>query len=247
MPCLYKRLIYATLLLFLGGNLLISQNNQLPAKDYLWFDSMVGVENAGLYLGKEYTEQYRMYNGNHKFFESFDFQKGTIMYHGQPFFDVLLKLDLYDNEVLVNLPSQEGVTIFQLLKDKIEKFTLGDHEFVKIIQKSIDSIPVSGFEEVLLSTSQFQFLKKQWVVKESKLQDTYTRIEFSPMHRYSLILRNVYYPINKKKDVLRIFPEFKNALKAYPKLKRGNDEDDYMLGLLTKLHAIMDSSKVMIK
>ena len=95
-----KKLILSLIVPFLFSTL----NAQMSVDNkevYVWFDTAIGVENSGLYVGKEYKENFKFKNNKHKFFEFNGFQKGDLIYDGQPYFNVSLKLDVFENEFFI--------------------------------------------------------------------------------------------------------------------------------------------------
>ncbi len=86
---------------------------------YIWFDQQVGKHNTGLSNGTRYIESYRIYKGRHQFYLTSNYIKGDIIYFGQRYFDIDLKYDLYENQIIIALIDEDASSIIKLVKDQI--------------------------------------------------------------------------------------------------------------------------------
>lgn len=207
---------------------------------YNWFDGMLGIENTGLYRGVEYMEQYRTINDKHKFFELPLFKEGSIVYNGEPYFNVPMKYDLNEDQLLVNLDSKYGFSVFRLIQDQISDFTLDGHHFVRIDYKDRNGSQVSGFEEILVSNTYFIFLKKYRKIPLERTKGQRLYYEFKSDNRYSLIYRDVYYEVKNRNDIKKIFPEYKKEINGYSnKPLKKYDFDQYMKAVLEIVYTSM--------
>ncbi|MCG2461983.1 hypothetical protein K8352_14585 [Flavobacteriaceae bacterium F89] len=207
---------------------------------YKWFDGIIGIENTGLYRGVEYVEAYRTINDEHKFFESPLFREGSIVYGGEPYFNVPMKYDLNEDQVLVNLDSKYGFSVFKLIQDQISDFTLDGHHFVRVNYKDKSGSNISGFEEILVSNPYFTFLKKYRKTPLERTKDRRLYYEFKSKNRYSLIYREVYYEVKNQNDIKKIFSEYKKEINGYSnKPLKNYDFDKYMKNVLEIVYASM--------
>ena len=87
-------------------------------ESYLWFDEVLGPENVNLYNGLNYIEKYKTKNGNHKFFNSENtLPNSLIIYEGQPYYNVKIKYDSFEDQVLV-----VSNNVVQLTREHVLKF-----------------------------------------------------------------------------------------------------------------------------
>jgi hypothetical protein len=84
--------------------------------------------NSLLYNGVEYTKGVT-YNNESPFFGGDDFFKGDLTYYGNFYKGLDLQYDCQDDVVLLKYPF--GEKRIQLIKEKLEAFSLGEHKFVK--------------------------------------------------------------------------------------------------------------------
>ena len=80
-----------------------------------------------------------MENGNHKFYKIFEFVIGDIIYDGQPYYNIKMKYDLLEDQIIVNLFTNTGDNIFKLLSSKLNSFTINNSEFIKLSNTIVNS------------------------------------------------------------------------------------------------------------
>lgn len=225
-------------LLFILSLSTYGQQAKETITNYNWFDAMIGVENTGLFRGVEYVEVYRTINDEHKFFESPLFREGSIVYGGEPYFNVPMKYDLNEDQVLVNLDSKYGFSVFKLIQDQISDFTLDDHHFVRVNYKDKSGSNISGFEEILVSNPFFTFFKKYRKTPQERHRNQRVYYEFISKDRYSLIYQDVYYVVENQNDIKKIFPGVKKEINAYSnKQLKKYDFDKYLKSVLDIVYA----------
>ena len=118
---------------------------QADQRDYYnWFDEQVGIENTGIFNGIRYKELYRIKDGKHKFYKSPEYQTANIWYDDQPYYDIPLKYDLFEDQLIISLQTDSGSSIIQLLKEEVTGFQLDNKQFVHLkgiqVFKSKDQI-----------------------------------------------------------------------------------------------------------
>ena len=238
-----KTFIY--LFLLVPFSFLMAQMETNNSAAYVWFDNAIGVENSGLYIGREYTENYKFKNGKHKFFEFNGFQKGDVLYDGQPYYDVLLKFDVYENELLVKLPVEKGIAAFTLIKDEVTHFTIGNNRFIKVHENLEKEDALILYQEVLLETINFTFLKKHSADKKTIKEGRWSYVEFLKKDSHSLLYRGKYYQIRNKRDILNIFPNYKKQLKNISKnYFNGASRDENLIQLFKELNLSLLMNKI---
>ena len=123
-------------------------------------DSILGQPNIGLFNGVAYIEKYKMINENHKFYKYSNFVKGNLVYDDKPFNNVLLKYDVFEDQLIVKskLSPFESETL--LNQDKINSFQIDDNDFINISIELKNGDLMEGFFEVLLSHKSVNIYKK---------------------------------------------------------------------------------------
>ncbi|WP_411030553.1 hypothetical protein [Spongiimicrobium sp. 3-5] len=220
-----------------------SQSINNDKDHYLWFDEAVGMENTGLVNGVVYDEKYRMINEKTKFFLSREFLPGSVTYDGQTYYDLELKFDVFDEDVLLKLPNRLGGITLKLIKDKVDAFVIDGHRFVKLNAKDSEEKTLSEFYEVMNNSSAFTLFKKHRKKDFNRKDQRKIYFEFVDIRGvFVLLYNNTYYSISKKKDVIEIFPEYKKEIDAfYERVRslRNSDPDKFTLSLMNRIDILI--------
>ena len=184
---------------------------------YNWFDEQVGIENTGLFNGIRYKELYRIKNGKHKFYKIPEYQTANLWYDGQPYYDIPLKYDLFEDQLIVSLETDSGSSIIQLLKEKVKGFQLDNKQFVHLkgIQVFKSKEKIDGFYEVLEEGNSLILYKKHRKLRKKVLENKAVLNEFRNDDLYYILHENLFYPIKNKNDLIKIFPQRKKQINAF--------------------------------
>jgi len=224
-------------LILYGGCNAWSQETIPNSSAYEVFDHMVGQTNSGIFDGIEYFERFPVRNDKHKFFKNSDFVKGSLIYSGNPFLNVELKYDVYDDNLLIRNSEILGSPVTQLYKEKISSFNIAKHPFVHLKVSTIKNEPIRGFFE-LLSNGEDMNLYKQHRKKINKKTDNGVYYEFKDDPRYLLYSKGSYFKIKNENTIVTIFPEFKEQLKQFIgsiEKEKKEDYDSFLISILNKI------------
>jgi len=153
---MYKN--YFLLFFIILSSLSTFSQDSSKEKIYSWYDQQTGIENSTLFRGIEYVETDRMINDKHKFFETQNFQSGSVIYDGQAYYNLPLKYNVYDDILLINLQLDQRNSIFQLFKDRVDQFQINAKRF-RYLQAENNS-NIIGFYEVINEEGEFKIFKK---------------------------------------------------------------------------------------
>lgn len=203
---------------------LVAQEVQDTSAAYKWFDGVVGVENTGLFNGIEYIEQHITINEQQKFLGGIYFTPGRVIYDGQPYFDIEMKYNVYDDLLLLR---GTGSKPLQLHTSRVQEFSLYGHDFINITGDT--GAAVQGFYEVLLETDELSLLKKHTKRHKKFLDRSFVYFEFyEDTPRYAIAHRGEYHPVNSRREVIRAFPglarEIRQFYRARSKQARSNPD-----------------------
>tara|TARA_R110001592_G_scaffold162264_11_gene395390 strand:+ start:561 stop:1256 length:696 start_codon:yes stop_codon:yes gene_type:complete len=218
------------LLIVLTSTPFFAQDNSEIKNLYKTFDSIVGIKNTDLSYGKTYTEKYRFSEDSHPYFVKNEFTKGTVTYQNQTFYDVYVKYNLVEDELIVNLPSDFENRSFVLEKLLLENFSLQNSLFINDTEY--------GLLELLFTSENISLYKKNTKSKRKQLNKTFLYYKFIDEHFYLLKKDTIMYPIKTKRDFSKLFPNQKKEISAFYKsnktLKESNLDEFYKL-LTTKI------------
>lgn len=195
-----------------------AQETQNKKEYYKWFDSKLGEGNSVLFNGINFKEEYRTEDGTHRFFTKNDFSLSEILYDNQKFYDVTAKYDIYDDQIIVKLPSQSGFNIIKLIKAKIISFNIFGKTFfnLPITDSKNNKEATYSFAEKLISNNSTSLYKKYFKVRKEKVgRDNMKYSSFKNKNHYILEHENKFHIINSKKDLLEIFPDKKKEIKNF--------------------------------
>ncbi|MBQ4821841.1 hypothetical protein [Aquimarina sp. MMG016] len=237
------------LLLFLCLPLLFFGQQKNESEYYNWFDTIIGKEHTGLYNGKQYVDLdiNKILNNKHAFFFSDEVLTGSVIYDGQPYYNVGIKYNLEQDKLLIALKPGSSASVMQLIYDKVEEFTINDYRFIRV--ENIDKKNyTNGFHQVLLDDNEILLLKKHTKSKiksADDLEGNKQYYEYRSKSKYVLYFDQDYKgDIKSKTDIITIFPELKKEIKQFykaHKLLRRKNPDAFMKKIFAEI--INPSSK----
>ena len=193
-------------------------------KIYSWYDKQVGIENSVLFTGIEYVETDRMINEKHKFFQTRDFQNGSVNYDGQVFYNVPLKYNIYDDLLLVNLKLEQRNLIFQLIGERVNLFKINNHTFKYL--KAENNTNIRGYYEVINDEGKFKVFKKHLKNKMEVRDRNVAYNEFSTADSdYIFKVENDFFELNNRRDLYSMFPNLKGAIRSFYNANRKQFRD----------------------
>lgn len=236
---IFMRLIF---LLFLPI-IVFGQRSESESTTYTWFDNTIGISNTDIFNGLVYVEKHKMINEKHKFYNNPNFSLGSIIFNAQPYYNINLKYDVFNDELLLVNDAPNLPTIL-LDKDKIIKFSIGNSVFENLKIETKKGEILTGFFEVLSRSEELELYKKNHKKLQTKTNDKIRYFEFKDQNRYVFFYQGIYYQINKLNDLSKTFPNYKDLIKQkeqeYKNLRKEN-VDAYLKFIFE------DLSRVMIK
>jgi len=214
---------------------------------YNSFDSIVGLNNIGIYEGILYQDKYRGKDGNHKFYKDTDFIKGEIIYKNLPFYNIEMKYDLFNDIIIVHPPSQSQFYAIQLPNEKIDEFIIEKHHFIKITGKfeMFFNKYTSGFYEFLYKNDRLKLFKKNRKIRKERTGEYFGYSVFLDKNEYLIKKEDEYYKIKSKKYLIKLFPNLKKEIKHFYSSNKHllkSDKDTFMINLIKHIsHLIIDS------
>lgn len=225
----------------------ISSNAQLANNDstyYNDYDKIVGIENTGLYQGVIYEEKYRTINSYTQFFRENKFLNGSVNYNGQHFYNLKLKFDVYEGNLLLRLKNSVGGGTLRLIKKYVESFTIDGHHFVKLEKEEINNNLTSyGFYEDAYNGPYFDFYVKPIKKSFERTNRNAVYFEFKDgKNEYVLKYNNEYQVVTSKRDFVNLFPSLKKEINEFYNLARdlrNSNLDKFHLSLLRRIEILL--------
>ena len=200
-----------SLVLFTFFNFYIyAQISSQDKEHFKWFDQLTDAQNSHLSNGVSYFEDYITKKGHHQYYFTPDFLIGNLKYDQQHYFDVNLQYNLYSDELILRFYKGENLRTIQLIKDKVESFTVNKKYFVKVIE---NAKPI--FYEKLLSTGETHLYKRHYKTRQRHISESQVYYSFKKKDYHVIYHKGQYHTINGKRNLLKIFPERKASINTF--------------------------------
>jgi len=167
--------------------------------------------------GYVYSELRTMKN-DHPYFPSDQWQIGSITYNDQPLDSVPLRFDAV-SQILIT--SKSNGDMIALVREKLSSFDLGKHHFEWIDRQQFNTLPESGFYEVIYSGNSKLVCFREKQAQKTMVTQVYTPVTNSheqlyyPKYRYFMWHQDRFYPVSNKNSMLELFGDQKKKLKKF--------------------------------
>lgn len=218
------------LLIFLFISNFIFSQKEIPNKEYyVSFDSFNTYYNTGIFNGLEHVDTYLDFEkGNHKFYHDDGFLLGSIVYDGQPYYNIKMKYDLLNDFLLIEYINQK-VNYINLDTKLVSEFTLDEGKFIHLPEDNeLENFYRNGFFKEVYKDNSYSLFAKYVKQKNERIHGKKVFYVFDEQNIYVLFYQNEYYRISKVKDIAEILPLKKRQIlefyKNYKKLYKNNRE-----------------------
>ena len=170
-------------------------------------------ENQILYNGKVWRNLYYYVKGD-QFLFSRNYLYGSLTINGKSFPDILIKYDIYNDEILT--PTNNGF-VLQLNKEMVDSFTLDfENKTYRFLNSEGDSISsIKGYVNVLYKGKSSLYVKYKNEIDLLAVDGKYD--QFFQSHRIYFLKDGVDHQISRKNDLLKLLEENKTQVKDFMK------------------------------
>lgn len=170
-----------------------------------------------LLSGTEYVNYSRPNSLGNQFFQSAIAQPASLVYDGLPFAAVPLLYDLKLDQLV--MPDPVHATNLKLLAEKVQTFTLGGHQFVRLVSTDTTAKATfpTGFYDLLLPGGARGATLLARRTKREVQEPVAGRLEFQYEEKTRLLVQqnNVLTEVSNLKDILALLPEQRAALQKF--------------------------------
>ncbi len=169
---------------------------------------------TGLYDGSEYS--YATYypftiDEGHPFFESKNFDTGSVFYNNILYEKVPLLYDIIKRELLIRDPSR--INIIRLNAENIKWFSIFGHTFIRIIKDSASGSPLNtGFYDILYKGNTSLYKKASKLFKENTSSFQGINKYVVENDEYFIKKEDEYFKIKNKKSLMKILSDKKKEV-----------------------------------
>jgi hypothetical protein len=160
--------------------------------------------NGSRYLGPELPDGRNYSTKEHPFYSP-DWEDGTVLYDRE-WYNASFHYDITTQ----NLITEYSGDYIQLVPEKIEQFTLGNHRFIKLREANLPQ----GFYEIAYDGPTPVYIRWQKNV-ETRFKDIQIIAEFIPKTIFYIKKNNVFYEVKSKGSVLRLLAGRKSEIKTF--------------------------------
>jgi hypothetical protein len=170
-------------------------------------------ERQILFNGIMWTNKYHRINDDQFLFSDF-FLPGTLSINGQTFKNIMIRYDIYSDEIMTPLNMAD---IVQLNKEMVDSFTINFenkvYNFTKIQDETLKGF--QGYYNVLYKRKSALYIKYKKEISLS-LTDTHDG-EFYKNNRIYFVKDSIIYPITRTNDLFKILSEDKIKIRNFIK------------------------------
>lgn len=210
----FKQLV----ILFCGIIFFSSLNLKAQTKeDYLTtYDSIISKESLILANGLFHFNNYRVNDNKDIYYNSQHFVKGSLNYLDQIYYDLYLKYDAYNDELIFKPTGKSEKTGINLIKSNISRFKINDLTFVNLdkLNKEGDE-SIKGFYEERIKNNILSFYIKHSKSKREVFVNKEIFVEFTDESEFILYIDNSFHKINSKNSIIKLFPDKKKIINEY--------------------------------
>ena len=219
-------LLAFTLLQNAAGQLVVSDSDiQKAASNIIDVYYHALGNQSPLYNGSEYIEFASTLQEGHPFFETNVFVNGSIRLDGMEFLDVPMLYDLVKDQVIIQHFGK--VYKINLPAEKIERFTLSGHSFIRILQDSSHQLK-TGFYDKLYNGKIMVLARREKKIRENVQIDNIV----DQKNFYYIKKNGIYYALKNMRTLLGILKNKKKEIQKYlnkNKVKYKNDPEHAMI------------------
>ena len=158
-------------------------------------------------------EEYSASIGGHAYFQSPDWQKGSVMYGNILYEDLEMKYDLFKDQLIVT-PHNPGAIAITLFNPRVEQFSFSTFKFIRIDKIGKNASLSPGFYQQLILGKLSVVLKRTKTISEKIIGTTFTQ-KFEETAKYYLLKEGIYYPVKTMKDILAVVKDQKKEVRQF--------------------------------
>ena len=193
-----------------------SQTNTSFKKHYSAYDSIVGYDQTLLYNGLKYIDAFRATKEKHRYFEFYDFLKGDIVYDGQPFYNLNLKYDLFNDVLIIKLKNERSFFNLQLNNSKLSNFSINNNLFINFYQDyNLSDLNITGFLKEIYKGKNLQLYSKHLKRKRDKIVGEKVEYLFYQDITYLVLIDKTFYKANSKRNLKKALPDYTKPINYF--------------------------------
>jgi hypothetical protein len=173
-------------------------------------------DNQNLYTGRVWINNYRRIDGDQFLFSNY-FLPGTVSINGKTFKNLLIRYDIYSDEIMIPVNREE---IVQLNKEMIDSFSITFenkvHRFITIPEDTLNGLNgFKGYFNVLYKQKSALYIKHKCDISTDITEKSDG--EFLQTHKMYFVRDKIAYPVTTKNDLYDVMKDKNLQIKKYTK------------------------------
>ncbi|WP_299385870.1 hypothetical protein [uncultured Lacinutrix sp.] len=226
--------IFLSLWLFTISFLISAQQTQSEAEMLHTFDNTIGIENTKLYNGKRYFSVYKYTEDNHNFHKTAYPIKGEVTYDNASFYNVNLKYDILDDNLIFEPNGHRSYINIELVKDKVSGFKINNQTFINSQLITENNKQVTGYLEVVYESATITMYAKRKKTATKKIKKNRVYHLYSNKPDYYISYNGAFNEIKSTNSFKKLFLNHEEDLKKIIKKNKERfrkDEEGFYLFL----------------
>ena len=142
---------------------------------------------------------------------------GSLNYLNQSYFDIYLKYDAFNDELVYRPSGKSEKTGINIIKTNINSFQINGLKFINLNKENEKHKFIKGFYEEKLKNNTLSFYIKHYKSKREVFVNKNILVEFSDETTYLVHKDNIFSEISSKSSISKIFPEKRKIINEYYK------------------------------
>lgn len=145
------------------------------------------------------------------YFDSNDWQRGTVVYDGILYTDILMKYNMVADQLVVT-NSETGSAFISLFNPRVKEFAFSGFKF--ILMDTVNTSLPGGFYQVLAEGKVTLLAKKTKTIWEQIVDNAIYR-KFDPHTKYYILKDGEYHYVKNKNTLLALLKEKRSAVQGF--------------------------------
>lgn len=182
-------------------------------------------QQSGLYNGSEYVQYINLLKEGHPYFDTSALTAGTVHYDGLVYSNVPMLYDIITDELVAR--HYNNVFLVQLIRARIDSFSIRGHDFVHLGRDSIAEGIREGFYDRIYNGNIKLYVRRKKIIRES-IPDMQVERRVFGDDRYFLYINGAYHDVYSESSILKLMQDkrlpVKQALRKHKIRFRKNRE-----------------------
>ncbi len=176
---------------------------------------------SGLYNGRQYNFRYLDIKGT-PFYGGTAWNTGDILYDNQLYEGIHMKLDIYNNILVIDYYDSRGkFYILRLQNERIEYFRWPGHYFIHIKQETPDSYGLApGFYDLLYDGNIRVLARYTKFTTKNNSPSEYQLEAFDEKDHFFIVKDSTIFQVKKRHSLLSVFSDKEGEINTYIKKHR---------------------------